>query len=94
VVEEVVADMIAEKIFKKEQLVDSNVNWDELLPEFMNIFKISNRFIQSIPDNGLGFTRYMKTLLDENIEDMQKNMKISNKVKQLIEKGIIIEKCK
>jgi hypothetical protein len=44
-------------------------------------------------DNGLGFSRYMKDLLDENTEAMQRNMKISNKVKQLIADGIITEKC-
>jgi hypothetical protein len=36
----------------------------------------------------------MKDLLDENTGVMQRNMKISNRVKQLIEDGVITENCK
>mgnify|MGYP003508629941 CR=1 FL=1 len=61
--------------------------------QFEEILKRSERFTQTMNYNGLGFAQYMKDLLDENTGVMQRNMKISNKVKQLIEDGIVTEKC-
>lgn len=93
VVEEVVADMIAEEMFKAKQLGTSDFVGNEFLLQFEEILKRSERFTQTMNDNGLGFSKYMKDLLDENTGAMQRNMKISNKVKQLIADGIITEKC-
>lgn len=93
VIEEVVADMIAEEMFKAKQLVSSDFIGNEFLLQFEEILKRSSRFTQTMQDNGLGFSQYMKDLLDENAGIMQRNMKISNKVKELIEVGVITEKC-
>ena len=93
VVEEVIADMIAEEMFKAKQLGSSKFAGNEFLLQFEEILKRSERFTQTMNDNGLGFAQYMKDLLDENAGVMQRNMKISNKVKQLIEGGIVTEKC-
>lgn len=93
VMEEVVADMIAEEMFKAKQLGTSDFIGNEFLLQFEEILKRSERFTQTMSDNGLGFSQYMKDLLDENTEAIQRNMKISNKVKQLIADGIITEKC-
>lgn len=93
VVEEVIADMIAEEMFKAKQLGSSKFSGNEFLLQFEEILKRSERFTQTMNDNGLGFAQYMKDLLDENAGVMQRNMKISNKVKQLIEGGIVTEKC-
>ena len=93
VIEEVVADMIAEEMFKAKQLGSSDFVGNEFLLQFEEILKRSERFTQTMNDNGLGFAQYMKDLLDENAGVMQRNMKISNKVKQLIEDGIVTEKC-
>lgn len=93
VIEEVVADMVAEEMFKAKQLGSSDFVGNEFLLQFEEILKRSERFTQTMNDNGLGFAQYMKDLLDENTGVMQRNMKISNKVKQLIEDGIVTEKC-
>jgi hypothetical protein len=93
VIEEVVADMIAEEMFKAKQLGSSDFVGNMFLLQFEEILKRSERFTQTMNDNGLGFAQYMKDLLDENTGVMQRNMKISNKVKQLIEDGIVTEKC-
>lgn len=92
-IEEVVADMIAEEMFKAKQLGTSEFIGNEFILQFEEILKRSERFTQTMNDNKLGFSEYMKDLLDENTGAMQRNMKISNKVKQLIADGIITEKC-
>mgnify|MGYP003549233887 CR=1 FL=1 len=60
---------------------------------FEDIFNKSQAFVQSIPDIGLGFTGYMKKLLDENSNEIQRNMKISELIRRYINEGKISEKC-
>ena len=44
-------------------------------------------------DNGLGFSKYINQLLDENGNEMQRNMRITNLVRDYISEGKIQEKC-
>lgn len=94
VIEEAVADMIADEMFKLRQLTSSeNFDGNEFLAMFEKIFKVSEAFTNSMIDNGLGFTNYMKQLLDENGNTMQRNMKISELVRRYIQEGKIKENC-
>ena len=93
VAEETVADMIAEKLFQAKQLGTNDLQGDQVLGLFEEIFKRSNRFTKSLQDNGLGFQKYMRNLLDENAGTMERNMRISNLVQQLISDGKIEENC-
>lgn len=93
VAEETVADMIAEKLFQAKQLGTNDLQGDQVLGLFEEIFKRSNRFTKSLQDNGLGFQKYMRNLLDENAGTMERNMRISNLVQQLISDGKIKENC-
>ena len=56
----------------------------EFLLQFEEILKRSERFTQTMQNNGLGFANYMKDLLNENTGVMQRNMKISNLIQRLI----------
>ena len=98
IVEEAVADMIAADMFKSKQLKGSETEksefeGSEFAKMFEDIFNKSQAFVQSIPDNGLGFTGYMKKLLDENSNEIQRNMKISELIRRYINEGKISEKC-
>lgn len=93
VIEETVADMIASEMFKLKQLGTSDFKGNEILELFENILKKSERFTQAMNDNGLGFSKYINQLLDENGNEMQRNMKISNLVRDYISEGKIQEKC-
>lgn len=92
VIEETVADMIAKEMFDSRQLLEQGFSGDQFVSMFENIFNKSQRFVQ-IGDNGLGFSKYMKQLLDENTDAMQRNMRISELVRQYINDGIIKEYC-
>lgn len=93
VIEEVVADMISEEMFKAKQLGSSDFIGNEFLLQFEEILKRSERFTRTMQDNGLGFANYMKDLLNENTGAIQRNMKISNLIQRLIKERKIIEKC-
>ena len=93
VIEETVADLLAEELFKAKQLGEAQVQGDALLALFEDIFKRSQSFVNDIKDNGLGFSRYMGSLLNENLGTVQRNMKISDLVKQYIKEGKITENC-
>lgn len=93
VIEETVADIIADKLFQAKQLGTNDLQGDQVLGLFEEIFKRSNRFTKSLQDNGLGFQKYMRNLLDENAGTMERNMRISNLVQQLIRDGKIKEYC-
>ena len=44
-------------------------------------------------DNGLGFSRYVSSLLNENGSDVRRNMSISELIRQYISEGKIKENC-
>ena len=92
VIEESVADMIAEDMFKNKSLGGQSFNGDVFMQLFEDIMKRSKRF-SSMEDNGLGFSKHIKKLLDENGNAMQRNMQISELVRQYIEDGTITEIC-
>lgn len=93
VIEETIADMIALDMFKARQLGTSDFVGEEFLQKFEEILKKSERFTKTMYDNGLGFSRYMRTLLDENMPKVQRNMRISDLVQRLIQEGKIKENC-
>lgn len=94
ITEETVADMIAEEISKQKKLGTSELLGSEIMDLFEDIFKRSQRFTQSLPDNGIGFGKYISTLLNDHSDTMRRNMQISNLVKQYIEDKKIKEICK
>lgn len=93
IIEETVADMIAEEISKQKKLGTSELSGSEIMSLFEDIFKRSQRFTQTLPDNGIGFGKYMATLLNNHSDTMRRNMQISNLVKQYIEDEKIKEIC-
>ena len=93
VIEETIADMIAAEMFKQKQLGTSDFKGNDILALFESILKKSERFTQSMNDNGLGFSKYINQLLDENGNEMQRNMRITNLVRDYISEGKIQEKC-
>lgn len=93
VIEETVADMIATEMFEAKQLGLSEFNGNEFLQMFENIFIKSKRFVQDMNDNELGFSRYMKSLLNENEGAVKRNMSISELIRQYISEGKIKENC-
>lgn len=93
IVEETVADMIADEISKQKKLGTSELSGSEIMNLFEDIFKRSQRFTQSLPDNGIGFSGYMSTLLNDQSDKMRRNMQISNLIKQYIEDEKIKEIC-
>lgn len=93
VIEETIADMIAAEMFKQKQLGTSDFKGNDILALFESILKKSERFTQSMNDNGLGFSKYINQLLDENGSEMQRNMRITNLVRDYISEGKIQEKC-
>ena len=93
IIEETVADMIAEEISKQKKLGTSELLGSEIMDLFEDIFKRSQRFTQSLHDNGMGFGKYISTLLNDHSDTMRRNMQISNLVKQYIEEGTIKEIC-
>ena len=95
IAEETVADIIADKLFQAKQLGTNELKGDQVFKLFEEIFKISNRFTQSVQNNGLGFQGYITGLLNEDTKNaINRNMKISNLVQQLIRDKKIIEECK
>lgn len=93
VIEETIADIIAAEMFKQKQLGTSDFKGNDILVLFESILKKSERFTQSMNDNGLGFSKYINQLLDENGNEMQRNMRITNLVRDYISEGKIQEKC-
>ena len=93
IIEETVADMIAEEISRQKKLGTSELSGSEIMNLFEDIFKRSQRFTQTLPDNGIGFGKYMARLLNKHSDTMRRNMQISDLVKQYIEKGTIKEIC-
>lgn len=93
IIEESVADMIAEDMFKNKSLGGQDFNGDAFMQLFEDIMKKSKRFL-SMEGNGLdSFSKNMKRMLDENGDAMQRNMQISELVRQYIEDGTITEIC-
>ena len=93
IIEETVADMIAEEISRQKKLGTSELAGSEIMNLFEDIFKRSQRFTQTLPDNGIGFGKYMATLLNKHSDTMRRNMQISDLVKQYIEDEKIKEIC-
>ena len=92
IIEETVADMLADEMFKAKQLGTPGFKGDIFTQMFEDLFKKSERFI-TMKDNKLGFSDYMKTLLNENQNDMQRNMRISELIRQKIKDNVIKEDC-
>lgn len=93
VVEETIADMIASDMFKAKQLGESNFEGNEFLKLFENILTKSEAFTKDMRDNGLGFSRYISSLLSENGSAVRRNMSISELIRQYISEGKIKENC-
>lgn len=92
IIEESVADMIAEDMFRNRSLSDQNFNGKVFEQIFEEIMSKSKRFI-SMESNKMDFSKTMKQLIDENGSAMQRNMQISELVRQYISDGIITEIC-
>lgn len=93
VIEEAVADLIAQDMFSLKTLGDSSFSGDDVLKQFEKIFTEAEVFMQSSEDNGLGFYNYMRDLLDENADSVQKNMRITEFIRQGIENETILRDC-
>lgn len=92
IVEETVADLIAADMFKLKHLGSSDV--DEIfITAFNDILNKSKKFVESKPDNKLGFSNYIKFLIDENADKVQRNMRVTELVRRYISEGKIKEEC-
>lgn len=93
IIEETIVDILADKIVYKD-LGDAGFNGDHIMKLFNELFNDVNIFTSNIPDNGLGFGKTINTLLNENSNKIQRNMKISNLIRNYIEEGKIKDTCK
>lgn len=94
VIEETVADLIAAEMFKYKQLGTSEFVGEQFVSMFEDILKKSQRFTESMQDNGLGFSKYISELLNENGNTVQRNMRITDAIRQMIRDRKITENCK
>ncbi len=89
--EECVADIIADKMFQKQSLINEFKGQD-FLEDFKFIFdNFPKNVVNPIAESGLAFDTFMKEGISENYEEMKRNMKISNLIKDNIELGKIKE---
>lgn len=89
--EECVADMIADQMFQKQSLINEFKGQD-FLEDFKFIFdNFLKNVVNPIAESGLAFDTFMKEGISENYEEMKRNMKISNLIKDNIELGKIKE---
>ena len=89
--EECVADMIADKMFQKQSLINEFKGQD-FLEDFKFIFdNFPKNVVNPIAESGLAFDTFMKEGISGNSEAIKRNMKISNLIKDNIELGKIKE---
>ena len=89
--EECVADIIADKMFQKQSLINE-LKGQDFLEDFKFIFdNFPKNIVNPIAESGLAFDTFMKEGISENSEAIKRNMKISNLIKDNIELGKIKE---
>lgn len=89
--EECVADMIADKMFQKQSLLNEFKGQD-FLEDFKFIFdNFPKNIANPIAESGLAFDTFMKEGISENSTAIKRNMKIANLIKDNIELGKIKE---
>ena len=89
--EECVADMIADKMFQKQSLLNEFKGQD-FLEDFKFIFdNFPKNIANPIAESGLAFDTFMKEGISENSTAIRRNMKIANLIKDNIELGKIKE---
>lgn len=93
-VEEAVVAMIAKKMFNKKSLVESFEGKD-FLQDFELIMSRYPEFAKEKQNTGLEFSLLVKSLLEEETvrTQMNKNMLLSQMVRQLKNDGKILENC-
>lgn len=89
--EECVVDMIADKMFQKQSLINEFKGQD-FLEDFQFIFDNFPKNVSNpISESGLAFDTFMKQGIADNSEAIKRNMKVSNLIKENIELGKIKE---
>lgn len=89
--EECVADIIADKMFQKQSLINEFKGQD-FLEDFKFIFdNFPKNVANPIAESGLAFDTFMKEGISENSVAIRRNMKIANLIKDNIELGKIKE---
>lgn len=88
--EECVADMIADKMFQKQSLINEFKGQD-FLEDFKFIFDNFPKNATNPAESGLAFDTFMREGISGNSEAIRRNMKISNLIKDNIELGKIKE---
>lgn len=89
--EECVVDMIADKMFQKQSLINEFKGQD-FLEDFQFIFDNFPKNVSNpISESGLAFDTFMKQGIADNSEAIRRNMKVSNLIKENIELGKIKE---
>lgn len=93
VVEETVADLIAEDIYRNSGMIDGFNS--EVFNEILNtVFKAIETQKTAEEDNGIGFTRDLNELLNGVAEKSKRNRMVTNIISEMIKKGDIKEICK
>ena len=88
--EEAVADMIAENLFRKQYLSESFLS-EDISNDLQRIISKFPSLISEQKDSSLEFEGFMKQLIGNNLSEVQRNMKKSQFIKQQNEKGTIKE---
>ena len=89
--EECVVDMIADKMFQKQSLINEFKGQD-FLEDFKFIFdNFPKNVTNPIAESGLAFDTFMREGISGNSGAIRRNMKISNLIKDNIELGKIKE---
>lgn len=91
VIEEMIADSIAEKMYNSNYITKDNIE-DNLMQQFQNITKI---FTSNDHNNNLGFANYINDFLKNKNQKNQiiKNMQISDYIQRQIANNNIKENC-
>lgn len=93
IVEETVADLIAEDIYRNSGMIEGFESkvFNKVLSTVFQAIKTQKTAEE---DNGLGFTKELKSLLNGVAEESKRNRMITNILSEMIEKGDIKENCK
>lgn len=94
IIEEVIVDKIAKQLYRNEGLLVGFQD-EDFENAFQSIFNEFKTILNSDKTNDMSYPTIIKTLLTEEVKSkIQRNMKISTLIKQMIENETIKENCK
>ena len=93
VIEETVVDLLAYDISNNQIMGSLDFDGEGVIKLFESLMKTAMNFTETPWDNQMGFSQYFKDLFSKTSDKVQRNMRISDKVRELIKNEQIIENC-